>query len=137
MSRACIEKVGGFSPIFFHYGEDLDYYNRTIYHGFKVGICLDSKVIHDKKIKAKNFNPNFLNYQYSDYARIMNPNQRFWIYTYFKKITSHFLDLIGALFSLNLTKARFHLYFLKETLNNFLFFKRFRKISSQKNGAFL
>lgn len=28
ISKTCIEKVGGFSPLFYHYGEDVDYTNR-------------------------------------------------------------------------------------------------------------
>jgi GT2 family glycosyltransferase len=39
ISRECIEKTGGFDPVFFHRGEDNDYINRARFHGFGVGIC--------------------------------------------------------------------------------------------------
>jgi GT2 family glycosyltransferase len=39
--------VGGFDPIFFHYGEDDNYLQRVFYHGFKVGICPMTKITHD------------------------------------------------------------------------------------------
>ena len=39
--------VYGFDPLIFHYGEDDDYLNRARYHGIKVGISLDSRVVHD------------------------------------------------------------------------------------------
>lgn len=29
--------VGGFSPVFYHYGEDADMGNRMLYHGYKIG----------------------------------------------------------------------------------------------------
>lgn len=45
--RETIEKIGGFDPIFFHYGEDDNYLNRVFYHGYKVGICPRLKVVHD------------------------------------------------------------------------------------------
>jgi GT2 family glycosyltransferase len=45
--RETIEKIGGFDPLFFHYGEDDNYLKRVIYHGLKVGICPRLKVVHD------------------------------------------------------------------------------------------
>ena len=35
LTRECIEKVGGFNPVFFFYGEDDNYVHRAFYHGFK------------------------------------------------------------------------------------------------------
>lgn len=52
VSRACIEKVGGFDPLFFMYGEDDDYSNRVTYHGFKVGVVTSSGYIHEKTMAA-------------------------------------------------------------------------------------
>lgn len=48
LSKACIEKTGGFNPYFFQYGEDRDYVNRAIYHGFKVGVVPDAFAAHDR-----------------------------------------------------------------------------------------
>ena len=47
--RETIEKIGGFDPIFFHYGEDDNYLNRVFYHGYKVGICPRLKIEHDNE----------------------------------------------------------------------------------------
>ncbi len=44
-----VEKAGYFHPLFFHYGEDNNYSSRVQYHGFKIGICLGSYIIHDRK----------------------------------------------------------------------------------------
>lgn len=46
ISRRCIMKVGGFDPIFFHYGEDTDYCKRTLFHNFKIGFCPHAKMYH-------------------------------------------------------------------------------------------
>ena len=38
LSRKCIEKVGLFDPLFFHYGEDDNYIQRVRFYSFKIGI---------------------------------------------------------------------------------------------------
>lgn len=48
ITRECIERVGGFSPTFPHYGEDDNFNERTLYHGFKIGIVPTLKVVHDR-----------------------------------------------------------------------------------------
>lgn len=42
------KKAGLFHPIFYHYGEDNNFSSRAQYHGFKVGICTRSYVVHDR-----------------------------------------------------------------------------------------
>ncbi|MFN3942520.1 MAG: glycosyltransferase family 2 protein [Flavobacterium sp.] len=49
VTKACLEKVGGFNPSFFHYGEDDNYCQRVIYHGFKIGVVPNTKVLHDRE----------------------------------------------------------------------------------------
>ncbi len=48
MSMDCIKKVGGFDPIFFHYGEDENYCQRVLFHGLKIGILPDAVIYHDR-----------------------------------------------------------------------------------------
>lgn len=47
LPRKTIETVGGFDPIFFLYGEDDNYLNRVLYHGFKIGVCPAIRIVHD------------------------------------------------------------------------------------------
>lgn len=49
LPRNTIEKVGGFNPYFFHYGEDNEYVHRLHFHGKKIFLCPESKVVHDGK----------------------------------------------------------------------------------------
>ena len=51
ISRACLEKAGGFSPAFPHYGEDDNYIHRAIYHGFKCGILSSAGAVHDRDMR--------------------------------------------------------------------------------------
>jgi GT2 family glycosyltransferase len=48
LTKKCIQTVGGFSPIFYHYGEDDNYCLRAKYHNIKIGVYPFAKIYHDK-----------------------------------------------------------------------------------------
>lgn len=50
LPRSTIQIVGGFDPIFFHYGEDDNYLHRTIFHNLKIGICPHETIVHDMNL---------------------------------------------------------------------------------------
>lgn len=41
--------IGGFDPIFFHYGEDDNYCQRVLFHSLKIGVVSNSYVKHDRE----------------------------------------------------------------------------------------
>lgn len=47
LPRKTLETIGGFDPIFLHYGEDWNYLSRVLYHGLKVGLMPKVHVVHD------------------------------------------------------------------------------------------
>jgi len=49
LSKKVIEKIGGFNPLFFHYGEDNNYYNRLCFHGIETYIVPKAFVYHDRE----------------------------------------------------------------------------------------
>ena len=49
LSKACLKKVGGFDPIFPHYGEDKDLSNRVNFFNLKVGLAPFVKAFHLRK----------------------------------------------------------------------------------------
>ena len=51
ISRECVLTVGGFAPIFQHYGEDNNYIYRAVYHNFKIGICTKAIAVHDRETR--------------------------------------------------------------------------------------
>lgn len=53
VTASCFNRVGGFSPLFFHYGEDADYCNRVKYHGFKIGVAKNCSYVHDRGGRVK------------------------------------------------------------------------------------
>ncbi len=50
ISKDCIETVGGFDTLLFkHYGEDDNYCQRVLYHGFQVVINTRCTICHDRE----------------------------------------------------------------------------------------
>jgi GT2 family glycosyltransferase len=54
LSRECLKQVGGFAPLFYHYGEDKNYVHRVKYHGFRVAVHMDSFIMHDREMRVDN-----------------------------------------------------------------------------------
>lgn len=48
LPRRTLEMIGGFDPIFFHYGEDHNYSQRVNYHSLKTIVVPAAKMIHDR-----------------------------------------------------------------------------------------
>lgn len=48
LPRKTLETIGGFDPIFFHYGEDDNYCQRVRYHDLKIGVVTNTEIIHDR-----------------------------------------------------------------------------------------
>lgn len=46
-----IMTIGGFDPIFFHYGEDDNYCQRVRYHGLKIGVVPSVFICHDREFR--------------------------------------------------------------------------------------
>lgn len=49
LSKQCIETVGGFDPLFFHYGEDANLFQRALYHNVGVGVITNAFICHDRE----------------------------------------------------------------------------------------
>jgi hypothetical protein len=50
LPRKTMETVGGFDPLFLHYGEDWNYLSRVLYHKLKVGLTPLIQIVHDCKV---------------------------------------------------------------------------------------
>lgn len=72
LSKACVEKVGYFEPLFGHYGEDRNYCDRVTYHKFLIGIDHNAKIVHDRVI-TRNFNKDVTQSQYKLLSALINP----------------------------------------------------------------
>ena len=53
ISKECIIRIGGFSSIFHHYGEDNNFLHRLHFHGYKSGVCPYLRVTHDREDRKR------------------------------------------------------------------------------------
>lgn len=68
--------VGGFSPLFYHYGEDKDYINRLKFHGYLLGYSPNVFGCHDREYRQVTRDAFFRServYLLSEYANINRP----------------------------------------------------------------
>ena len=73
---AVLKQVGGFCPLFYHYGEDVDYINRVRFHGYAVGYSPAVSGCHDREertVTREAFLRSEQVYLLSEYANIRRP----------------------------------------------------------------
>lgn len=49
VTKQCLKIVGGFNPVFYHYGEDDNYVNRLKYKQLKIGVYPKVSICHDRE----------------------------------------------------------------------------------------
>jgi len=137
-----LESVGGFDPIFWHYGEDNNYAQRIKYHGYKIGIVRDSYILHDSKKRT------FENYFYSE--RYYQDFVKFLQIKYadinkevdFSKIKSEerntlLFDSIMSILKLDFKKIKVNLKKLRLLNSTLEFIKKSRKINISTGSHYL
>ena len=117
ISKECLVKVGGFNPLFPHYGEDEDFINRVKFWGFKVGINPLAQITHDSIFNWDKIEFNSkrnLIFNYIPLANINHRSRSAWLlflkrsfdelgsyilFRKFKKFKLRFRAFIATLFS--------------------------------------
>ena len=49
LPASVVKQIGGFNPLFFHYGEDNNYYHRLVYHKIQNRIIPQARMYHDRE----------------------------------------------------------------------------------------
>lgn len=131
-----VKAVGGFSPLFYHYGEDKDYVNRLHFHGYKVGYIDTIRGYHDREYRPvtreKYLRTEFV-YHLSEYA---NPHRSMWggfAYSVLACIKKALLSLCHGAFS----KALAYLQISGKLLSMTSAVRRIRKQITHKHPHFL
>ncbi|MEI8203323.1 MAG: glycosyltransferase family 2 protein [Bacteroidota bacterium] len=70
-----LKTVGGFDPIFFHYGEDDNYMQRLVYHGFSIGICPKVSICHDMEFRGGDYGKENNNWKKSMMVEFADVNK--------------------------------------------------------------
>lgn len=63
LPRKTVETIGGFDPLFYHYGEDDNYQQRVRYHGGLVGVCPKVEVFHDVENRPADYREKNLDWK--------------------------------------------------------------------------
>ena len=134
LPRVTLEKVGGFDPMFIHYGEDDDYLNRIRYHGLKLGLCPKSQIVHDHQASVNPLVNSRLRRYQTLLVRFLDLNRKPTLDGYLRHT---FSQIVKAYVRLDFNKAR-------EKRDEYCFFRsrrkdiiRHRKINSQNNASWL
>lgn len=125
ISRHCLEKVGGFNPSFFHYGEDDNYIHRVHYHGLKVGILSSAFIFHDREERKNNgyFDTILEVYKRAIVLKVSNP---FFSDSFNLEYKNLYKNVIKSLLFLNFVN-------LKKVLNKIIVLNRLNKNLIMKN----
>lgn len=79
LTRECISRVGLFEPLFYLYGEDANYVQRTNFHGLNLVLVPQSSAVHDRAERKGEKNEIGKRIEISTFlfTRLLNPNRSF------------------------------------------------------------
>ena len=86
VSRECIQKVGGFSPAFPHYGEDDNFIHRARLKGFRVCVHSGTKAIHDREMRPQSKEASMRLKCVASVVKISNPLNHLWFRLVFQPV---------------------------------------------------
>lgn len=139
ISRETIEKIGGFNPVFPHYGEDVNWVNRLKQQGGSVFIASRATVWHDREnrpVAQPNFAKEVRKTVIDRLIRLSNPNQSF-----LTKVIIFSVHTCGAclafLAQAKFRKAANRAFVLATCLYNLPTIYYYRQLSTQSPNDFL
>lgn len=134
ITKSCLHKVGGFDPVFFHYGEDDNYGQRVRYKGFKIGILLSTEIFHDKERPPLNKQTDIKKIISRDWTQFLvyvcNVENKNYKMMMVKRAARHFLNFAAALVSIKKEKARYNFSMLQKILTSFGSVKKSHAVAS-------
>lgn len=89
--------VGGFSPLFYHYGEDKDYINRIHFHKYKIGYIPSIEGCHDRAyrdITAEAFLHSEYVYFLSEFSNVNHGLAHAFSYSVLAAVKKAFVSLL-------------------------------------------
>lgn len=112
LPKNTIEKVGFFDKLFYHYGEDVNYCQRTRHHKLKIVFSPIAKIYHDRETRdltTKNGNKEIKRKLKIELANVNNSKN--YIHKRFRYLKKHYLiNLMKNLITFKSSKTNFELY---------------------------
>ncbi len=141
ISRKCLEAAGGFSSLYYHYGEDMSYANRVRFHGFRLGVCPATVIYHDRinsiEYPDMNFPKRYLAIKRNLHLIYLADINRNFLERYLKSLFKLTNSICRFLIRLELKKAGISFRELGILLGVFPKVLKNTSIVKKKNGAFL
>jgi GT2 family glycosyltransferase len=132
ISRKCIEEVGGFDSLFFHYGEDFDYCQRVHEKGYKIGVAPEVASYHNRVQNFNVSNEMKLKLQYNHYLYNLKSMKHSLNLALFKQVLRSMKVVLVSLFKGNFTAAFYVIRFNFNTILNYHLISLSRKMSTKK-----
>jgi GT2 family glycosyltransferase len=105
LSKNAIKNIGGFDPIFYHYGEDMQYCQRVLFHNYKIAIVPSVFGYHDREIFGN--------------IDVLNKN------SVYMSLMLNYTDINRSLFEISKDRILLHLGFAFKIFKYFLCFDIF------------
>jgi GT2 family glycosyltransferase len=142
MPKKTLLEIGGFDPVFFHYGEDDNYCHRLLYHNFKIGVVANTFIRHDSREKPFNqekpFSEKYLkNYNLSLLVKYCNINIVFTNLQIRKEKKKIYKAILVSVIKLNLSTFLGHLKKLRLLNSNIIKIIASRKINKKIRSNYL
>ena len=86
ISRKCLQKVGGFSPAFPHYGEDDNFIHRARLKGYRICVHSGAKAVHDREMRPQSKDASMSLKCVASVVKVSNPLNCLWLRLLFQPI---------------------------------------------------
>jgi GT2 family glycosyltransferase len=134
ISRNCLEKTGGFDPVFDHYGEDDHYANRAIFKGFKIGVLNTARIYHDRERSPANARQPVRARLKKDWIIFLNQacdiRRPRYLNLMLRRLARYSLGTLGGIASFNKEAVLYNFMMAKQIAFSFGKIKKSRQISA-------
>ena len=86
ISCECLQKVGGFSPAFPHYGEDDNFIHRARLKGYRICVHSGAKAVHDREMRPQSKDASMRLKCVASVVKVSNPLNCLWLRLLFQAI---------------------------------------------------
>jgi GT2 family glycosyltransferase len=143
LPKKSLATIGGFDPIFWHYGEDDNFCQRVIYHNLKIGVVSNAFARHDTRIRIQENSYKYSEKYYLDYQKNLqckyaniNYDYNFSLFVKFER-NKIIKNLITSLFSFKTKEVVSSIRLMKLLQKEIPLIKKSRAINKNKSPNYI